>query len=185
MSAATAFAALLLAAQPAGQPVIEVSRTAGLRDGETVVVTGRGFDVEKGIYVAFCVDRGDGARPTPCGGGADTTGSGGGSRWVSSDPPPYGKGLAIAYGPGGSFRVELSVTARIGDHDCRRVRCAVVTRADHTRTDDRTQDAKVPVTFAGASGTSAPAVAGAGAVAAGAGAGAVLLATSRRRRTAR
>ena len=172
-------AAVLLAA-----PAIEVSRTSGLRPGgDTVVVTGRGFDAEKGVYVAFCVDRGPGERPTPCGGGADTSGTGGGSRWVSSDPPPYGRGLAVPYGPEGTFRVELAVSARIGEHDCREVRCAVVTRADHTRTDDRTQDTRVPVTFA-AEGTPVAAYAGAGAAAAGLGAAVTALAGRRRRRSA-
>lgn len=182
MTTAAAFA-LLLAVQPAAAPAITVSRTSGLRPaGDTVVVTGRGFDVEKGVYVAFCVDRGPAERPTPCGGGADTTGTGGGSRWVSSDPPPYGRGLAVPFGPGGTFRVELSVTALIGEHDCRKVRCAVVTRADHTRTDDRSQDTHVPVTFAGETGIATTTLAGAGIAAAGVGAAAMALAGRRRRR---
>ncbi|HWB34574.1 MAG TPA: hypothetical protein VHA75_00970 [Rugosimonospora sp.] len=131
---------------------LTVSRSSGLKPaGETVTVSGSGYDVEKGIYVAFCVDTGAGHLPTPCGGGADTTGSSGASSWISSNPPAYGAGLAIPYGPGGSFRVTLRVTATIGSVDCRVTRCAVVTRADHTRTDDRSQDVRIPVTFAGGS----------------------------------
>jgi hypothetical protein len=176
---------LLLLVALTGQPSIAVSRTEGLpAAGETVVVTGQGFDPAKGVYVAFCVDRGPGARPTPCGGGADTTGTSGGSQWVSSDPPPYGRGLTVPYGPGGTFRVELRVSARIGEYDCREVRCAIVTRADHTRTDDRSQDTRIPVTFADGAGPPAVALAGAGAGAAGIGAAAVLLAGRRRRRRA-
>lgn len=186
MIAAAAVTALLLAAQPVGVPSITVSRTTGLRpSGETLVVTGRGFDVEKGIYVAFCVDRGEGVRATPCGGGADTAGTGGGSRWVSSNPPPYGDGLAVPYGPGGMFRVELDVSARIGGFDCRTVRCAVVTRADHTRTDDRSQDTRAEVSFTRDGGAPLPVLAGAGVAAFGAGATAAVLTGRRRRRSLR
>ncbi|MDQ1711063.1 MAG: hypothetical protein QOE45_513 [Frankiaceae bacterium] len=171
--------ALLLAL---ASPAITVSDADGLRPGgDTVVVSGSGFDVTKGVYVAFCVDRGPGVRPTPCGGGADTTGASGGSQWVSSDPPPYGRGLAVPYGPGGTFTVRLAVSAKIGTYDCRDVRCAVVTRADHTRTEDRTQDARVPVTFAApATNGPMPLAAGVGAASVGA-LGVALL--GRRRRT--
>ncbi|MDO0934797.1 hypothetical protein QQY66_25095 [Streptomyces sp. DG2A-72] len=31
------------------------------------------------------------------------------SAWISSDPPDYGEDLAIPYGDGGSFEVELTV----------------------------------------------------------------------------
>src|SRR5262245_42081341 len=53
--------------------------------GATVTVTGRGYDPFKGIYVAFCVRPKRDQVPTPCGGGADTTGSTGASVWVSSN----------------------------------------------------------------------------------------------------
>ncbi|WP_329009115.1 hypothetical protein OG271_24035 [Micromonospora rifamycinica] len=134
----------------AGQ-TLTVTPSAGIgRNGATVTVTGSGYDVTKGIYVAFCVDNGAGAAPTPCGGGADTTGSTGASHWISSNPPSYGEGLAVPYGTGGTFRVSLTVGTRIGDVDCTVRRCVVASRADHTRTADRSQDVRVPVTFAAA-----------------------------------
>jgi hypothetical protein len=79
----------------------------------------------------------------------DTSGSGGGSAWISSNPPSYGTGLVTPYGPGGSFTVTLSVVARdpVTGTDCTRVVCSVVTRADHTRTADRSQDTRVRLTF--------------------------------------
>jgi hypothetical protein len=124
-------------------------------DGEQVTVTGKGYDESKGVYVAFCVDNGPGQVPTPCGGGADTEGSSGNSVWVSSFPPAYGSGLAQPYGEGGSFEVTINVRAQLDEEtDCRVVRCAVVTRNDHTRSDDRSQDVLVPVTFGAA--TTAP-----------------------------
>jgi hypothetical protein len=111
------------------------------------------------------VDNGAGAAPSPCGGGADTTGSTGASHWISSDPPSYGEGLAVPYGAGGTFRVSLTVTTRIGDVDCTVRRCVVASRADHTRTADRSQDVRVPITFAAAAptrtGAAAPATTGA------------------------
>lgn len=111
-------------------------------------MTGSGYDELKGIYVAFCVDNGPGEVPTPCGGGVDTAGASGSSQWISSNPPPYGEGLAIPYTSGGAFTVQLAVSATINDSvDCRHVACAVVTRADHTRPQDRSQDVEVPVTF--------------------------------------
>lgn len=128
---------------------LSVSKAVGLEvDGETVRVRGKGYDRLKGIYVAFCVDNGPGRVPTPCGGGADTEGRSGGSVWISDLPPAYGTGLARPYGDGGSFDVEIVVRAQLDEEtDCRQVRCAVVTRNDHTRSDDRSQDVVVPVSF--------------------------------------
>jgi hypothetical protein len=130
---------------------LTVSATHDLvASGQTVTVTGTGYDDQKGIYVAFCVRPAAGQIPTPCGGGAATTGDTTSSAWISSDPPSYGKSLAKRYGADGSFSVQLSVNAALNDTtDCRRVTCAVVTRADHTRTSDRSQDVIVPISFAG------------------------------------
>ncbi|SCE96673.1 hypothetical protein GA0070558_11659 [Micromonospora haikouensis] len=135
----------------AGGQVLTVTPSSGVaRAGASVTVSGTGYDVTKGIYVAYCVDNGAGAAPSPCGGGADTTGSTGASHWISSNPPSYGEGLAVPYGAGGSFRVTLTVGTRIGDVDCTVRRCVVATRADHTRPADRSQDVRVPITFAAA-----------------------------------
>lgn len=139
-----------------GQKLTVTPSTGLSRSGATVSVSGRGYDVGKGIYVAYCVDNGPGAAATPCGGGADTSGSLGASQWISSNPPSYAEGLPKPYGPGGSFSVTVKVTPTIGDVDCTVRRCAVVTRADHTRASDRSQDVRVPVTFA-AGTTSTPA----------------------------
>jgi hypothetical protein len=144
---------------------LTVSKGSGLDPaGEKVRVRGSGYDRSKGIYVAFCVDNGPGRQPTPCGGGADTEGRSGNSVWISDLPPAYGTGLAQPYGEGGTFDVEISVRAQLNeDVDCRRVRCAVVTRADHTRSEDRSMDVLVPVEFGtpasaqrGASGEATP-----------------------------
>ncbi len=135
----------------AGGQTLTVSAVTDLDPaGASVSVTGSGYDIGKGIYVSFCVIPLLGTLPTPCGGGIDLTGSGGGTVWISSNPPIYATGLTTPYGPGGSFSAQLTVEAALDDTtDCRVVACAVVTRNDHNRSDDRSQDVIVPVTFSG------------------------------------
>ncbi|MGC4944510.1 LPXTG cell wall anchor domain-containing protein [Kribbella sp. DT2] len=144
---------------PQGQ-VVTVSRSQGLDpNGTSVTVRGRGFDLNKGIYVAFCVSKGPGQLPSPCLGGVDMQGASGTSAWISSNPPSYGEGLATPFtqsGGKGSFEVRLTVKAKDQFTNCldRKVApngCVIGTRADHTRTADRTADVLIPVTFAGAS----------------------------------
>jgi iron complex transport system substrate-binding protein len=138
----------------AGQ-TLSVSPTSDLDPaGEALTVTGAGYDETKGIYVSFCVLPPPGQKPTPCAGGIDLSGASGGTVWVTSDPPAYAAGLTTPFGPGGTFEVGITAVAAIADgFDCRVIACAVVTRADHTRGDDRTADVFVPVSFAaGASG---------------------------------
>ena len=127
---------------------LSVTPTRGLSpSGQTVKVSGRGFSEVVGIYVGLCVMPRPGAKPTPCGGGIDQDGSSRASAWISSNPPPYGAGLATPYKRGGKFTVRIKVSPRIGAYDCRVVRCAIVARADHLRANDRTWDVAVPVTF--------------------------------------
>lgn len=132
-----------------GTRSIAVSASTGLDPaGQTVTVTGDGFDEQRGIYVAVCVVNPSGVAPGPCGGGQDREGSGGASAWISSNPPAYGEGLARPYGPGGSFEVSVRVAPEIAPgYDCRHLTCAVTTRNDHTRSGDRGQDLAVPVSF--------------------------------------
>ena len=132
--------------------------------GSTVSASGSGYDENKGVYVALCVIPPKNYVPSPCGGGVDTEGTQGASQWISSNPPSYGVGLAQPYGPGGSFVTSFTVRAEIAPGiDCRQVRCALVTRSDHTRTSDRSQDIIIPVTFrAAAPVTTAPPTPGRG-----------------------
>ncbi|HEX5588234.1 MAG TPA: ABC transporter substrate-binding protein [Acidimicrobiia bacterium] len=132
-----------------GTRTLTVAQTSDLDpNGQSLQVDGAGYDDTKGIYVALCVMPPAGQAPGACGGiGAA------GAAWVSSNPPSYGGGLATPYGPGGTFSVSLSVSPTIGTADCRAVQCAVVTRNDHTRTGDRSQDLLVPVRFAGGADT--------------------------------
>lgn len=148
-------AAAATAGGPDGQQVT-VSPSSGLNPGgQQVSVSGSGFDTSKGVYVALCVDNGVGQAPGPCLGGVDMEGAGGASAWISSNPPAYGEGLAVPFtesGGRGSFSVSLSVAAEDAFTDCLDPAvapngCVIGTRADHTRSGDRSADVRVPVTF--------------------------------------
>lgn len=129
--------------------LIRVSKVRRLSSGGSfITVSGRGFDPRVGIYVGLCVKPRPGQKPSPCGGGVDTDGSSQASAWVSSNPPAYGDSLATKYGRNGSFKVRIYVSSRISTSiDCRTTRCAITTRADHTRVNDRSWDLAVPVRF--------------------------------------
>ena len=131
---------------------LKVSKSTAIKSGDSIVVSGQHFDETVGIYVAMCKVVPKGQLPSPCGGGADKTGVAGASECVSSNPPTYGLGLAKPYLPGGRFSVTLKVSPLIlvpkgKSIDCRKVACAIYTRADHTRGDDRAYDIAFPLTF--------------------------------------
>ncbi|MET9970051.1 immunoglobulin domain-containing protein [Streptomyces sp. NPDC006356] len=134
---------------PGGQKLTVTPVNHLATENQTLKVTGSGYDTKKGIYVALCVDNGDGELPTPCIGGVDMTGSSHSSAWISSDPPDYGEELATPYGTGGTFEVELTVDAKDDYTDCFKATCVLATRNDHTLSGDRSQDVKVPVSFVG------------------------------------
>lgn len=121
--------------------------TTQLKNDSKVTVSGKGFDETVGIYLAYCVMPKKGQAPTPCGGGADMQGVKEASFWISSNPPAYGVGLAIAFAPGGRFKEEVAVTKRIGKFDCTKVRCAITVRSDHLHEGDRTHDLYIPISF--------------------------------------
>ncbi len=131
---------------PASRARLVVSATTRLNpDGENVTVRGSGFDVSKGIYVAVCNQPQVLGRR--CVGGINIDGSSPQSIWISSNPPGYAAGLPIPYGDGGVFSVTLLARAVSPNIDCTRESCGIVAFADHTRSDDRTQDVFIPVTF--------------------------------------
>ena len=127
---------------------LTASKTMGIKSGQLIEVSGKGFDTKVGIYVEMCQVVPAGTLPTTCGGGVDLSGSGAASFWISSNPPSYGRNLAIPYKVGGVFSVGLRIQHLIGKVDCQKVQCAIYIRADHTRTQDRTHDIKLPISFA-------------------------------------
>lgn len=162
-----AVAALLLAGIPVGAAVsadagtpktatgpqgqkLTVSATTGLDPaGQKVRVQGEGYGLTNGIYVALCKDNGDKRVPSPCLGGADMSGGSKTSQWIVPPGDPYEGDLAQAFGPGGTFDVEIEIAQKGDGLDCAEVACSVVTRADHRAAGDRTQDVRIPVAFAG------------------------------------
>ncbi|HYI61241.1 MAG TPA: Ig-like domain-containing protein [Acidimicrobiales bacterium] len=146
---------------PAGQTLTVTPVDALDPAGTEVEVVGRGyiaaagFDVAtEGMYLALCVDQGPGVAPSPCVGGADTTGATGSSTWVTNNPydgvPPE---AVTAVEPDGSFRATLTLAARDEFVDCLALasgeRCVLASRMDHRASADRSQDVKVPVCWAG------------------------------------
>jgi len=130
---------------PTGQ-TLTVSATT-VQDGQSVTVTGKKYNRKIGIYLAFCVVNAKGVVPGPCGGGVNASGTSDGSIWISSNPPAYGKSLAIPFSKSGGFKQKVTVSRFIGDIDCALVKCAVVTRADHTKSASRKADVIIPVKF--------------------------------------
>ena len=129
------------------RPKLSVSQTNNLNpNGTSVTVRGTGFDVRKGVYVTVCTQAAPGPQAT-CIGGVNIDGSSPSSVWVSSNPPNYAIGLTTPFQPDGSFTVELEIVAKSGALDCTVLKCGVVTRSDHLRYTDRSQDVFVPITF--------------------------------------
>ncbi len=155
-SAAFAAAPTNQAVGPVGQTLV-VDAASNLTDGQMLNVSGTGYDLKTGIYVTFCVIPAKGKRPELCG-PFDITGQNNQAVWVSSNPPIYAitlvkpfteitktvKGKKVATG---SFKVQVPATRMIGTYDCKVVKCAILTRADHTRSDYRKADVIIPVTF--------------------------------------
>lgn len=134
--------------------------TSALTPGERLIVTGSGYDPDRGIYVAICAIPDDPAtKPGPCLGGVpsgDEAGDEGAqqyapSNWINDDWAWKLFG-ARSYDDrdAGTFTAYLEVPAASDDHvDCAAVACAIYTRNDHTAAADRVQDLYVPVGFAG------------------------------------
>lgn len=124
--------------------------------GETVTVTGTGFDAAtgfdtatEGLYVALCVDNGPGQQPMPCIGGVDMTGESGASKWVTNNP--IGSAPSVPISADGSFTTTVELARADEFTDCADLQagksCKVFVRMDHRASGDRSQDVRVPVTF--------------------------------------
>jgi hypothetical protein len=111
-----------------------------------VRVNGRGFSTAYGIYVTYCVLVKAGVKPSACG-PFDITGVNNASVWISSHPPLYAALLVKPFGLNGSFSELIKVTRMIGAYDCKKVKCALYTRADHTFPNYRKADVAIPVTL--------------------------------------
>lgn len=133
---------------PLGQTLTASIGKEPLPSGETteVTVSGKGYAVKTGIYVTYCVLPKKGKKPEHCG-AYNPTGINTQAHWVSNNPPFYAVLLAGKFGKGGTFKVTLPIGSKIGDYDCTKVQCAILTRADHTNSSYRKADVIIPVTF--------------------------------------
>lgn len=145
---------ILSATTPDGGDVDLAEVTAG----DSVLVSGTGFDSAIGIYVGFCaIPATPDVKPGPCLGGipegavqGDAAGKEAlASAWITSDwawrafaTQSYDDDSA------GAFTVELTVPEpTVEGLDCTEVRCAIVTRSDHTAIKDRVQDMLLPIRY--------------------------------------
>jgi len=128
-----------------GTRTLRVSQSADLPDATTKIrVAGHGYDAAKSIDVALCVAPTNGATPTPCFGLTPATGA----AWVAREASADGRVPTDTFGADGTFEVEIDVQPALDQGvDCRVAACAIVTRNDTTRPNDRSQDLAVPVTF--------------------------------------
>ena len=134
--------------------------TSALTAGERVVVSGSGYDADRGIYVAICViPDSPMTKPGPCLGGvpdqeqetvAEGTIQWAPSNWINNDWAWKLFGARGFDDPAtGTFTAYLEVADPVGEGiDCRVDACGIFTRNDHTAMSDRVQDLYIPVGFA-------------------------------------
>jgi hypothetical protein len=135
--------------------------TSTLAPGDRFVVSGTGYDPERGIYVAICAIPDDPAqKPGPCLGGvpaqeavevAEGTIQFAPSNWINDDWAWRLFGArSFDDRDTGTFTAYLEVPATADENlDCREVACALYTRNDHTAANDRVQDVYIPLGFTG------------------------------------
>jgi len=132
---------------PKGQ-TLTVTTAVGVADGQELAVFGKNYDRNVGIYVAYCELPKPGVKPEHCYGGININGSSKGSIWITSHKPWMVPASVVRkFGNKGTFSVRVKVAKFIDDTDCSIVKCGVVTRADHTRSDYRKADVQVPISF--------------------------------------
>jgi hypothetical protein len=133
--------------------------TSALRPGDRIIVSGSGYDPERGIYVAICAIPSDPTvKPGPCLGGVPSGDEPGDpdaqqyapSNWINDDWAWKLFGARGYDDPAqGTFTAYLEIPDAADDHvDCTEVACAIYTRNDHTAANDRVQDLYIPVGFA-------------------------------------
>lgn len=121
--------------EPERVPTLTLSKTTGLNPaGETVTVSGTGYNTAQPIYVAICTD----VPLEELSFSFIAQGCTAGAKQVTSSPTSP---TQVAYNADGSFETTLTISPKAGS-------TAVYTLANHTAMNDRTQDAKASVTFA-------------------------------------
>ena len=128
--------------------ILTVTPARAVVDGQTLTVVGKKYNRDVGIYVAFCEMPKPNTKPEHCYGGINIKGSSKGSIWITSHKPWFVPSSAVKkFTKLGSFQVKVTVARMIDETDCKVTKCAVVTRADHTDSENRSADVIVPITF--------------------------------------
>lgn len=133
---------------------------SAVRAGDHLVVTGAGYDGQRGLYVAVCriPDELD-AKPGPCLGGVGSQEVEDFEEGVVQWAPSNWINEAFAWRlfgarsfddtTTGAFTAYIEVPAAAdGNVDCMVEACGLYTRNDHTAAGDRVQDLYVPLTWA-------------------------------------
>ncbi len=132
---------------------------ASVTPGESLEVSGTGFDAGIGIYLAVCaIPEAPDEKPGPCLGGIPEGAQSGdaaaatelSSAWITNDWA-WRSFATHQYTDvaDGTFDVVLTLPEPTMEGlDCTVTRCGITTRADHTAGSDRVQDIFLPVAFA-------------------------------------
>jgi hypothetical protein len=116
--------------------------------GETITVTGSGFDSTRGVYGMFC-KRAAGALGTAGGraGGADCAST---QFWITNPGPGVPPTGTTPWTGSGTFQLSFPVSATFGTVDCRAsgVVCGIQIRNDHNDPGVYDQDSFAPIAFA-------------------------------------
>jgi len=146
---AIAGTALVALASPAGAAAaVSPSKAVGVDPaGETITVTGSGFDSSRGIYLMFCEQVGTSGTPGGRPGGDSCSGA---QAWITAPGagvPPTG---TTPWTGEGTFELDVAVSATFGAVDCRAegTTCGFVTRNDHREPGAYDQDTFTPIAFA-------------------------------------
>lgn len=122
---------------------ITLSKDTDLAGGETITVSGTGFEPEQGIYVRLCAAP-EGRLGTEAGRATECYPEQDGTHTVWLTPVPSD----------GNWTTPLTVLDTFGDVDCREQSCGVFVRRDHSGgAADFSQDAFAPITFGDPSST--------------------------------
>lgn len=131
---------------------LTASNATGLASaGETITVTGSGYNSAQGYYVALCAVPSDysyGTKPSPCAGGDGQGGTTvGPSAWVTNNP--LGGSASFPIAANGTFTAQIRFAKVNPGLDCGDpdITCAIVSRRDHFAASDRTGDVYIPVSF--------------------------------------
>lgn len=133
---------------------------SSVKAGDRLVVTGAGYDGERGLYVAVCriPDEPD-AKPGPCLGGVGSQEVEEFEEGVVQWAPSNWINEAFAWRlfgarsfddtATGAFTAYIEIPAAADENvDCTVEACGLYTRNDHTAAADRVQDLYVPLTWA-------------------------------------